>query len=292
MSSVSPIRRLTVRDIANLKGKTPIVSLTAYSAPVARSIDSHVDFILVGDSLGMVLYGMPTTVGVTLDMMIAHGRAVVGATRRALVVVDMPFGTYEESPETAFRNAARIMSETGCTAVKLEGGTEMAATIRFLVERGIPVLAHVGLMPQSVNAAGGFRVQGRSDDSARKVRADAAAVAEAGAFAVVIENTVEALARSLTRELPIPTIGIGASPACDGQVLVTEDIVGLGTEFTPRFVKRYAELGEGLGEAARAYADDVRERAFPGPEHCFEEAATKDSGPKVTPIAGKGAGSE
>ena len=285
MSSVSPVRRFTVRDIAGRKGKTPIVSLTAYTAPTARAVDPHCDFVLVGDSLGMVLYGMDTTVTVTLDMMIAHGKAVVCSTRRSLVVIDMPFGSYEESPEVAFRNAARIMAETGCTAVKLEGGTEMATTIRFLVDRGIPVLAHIGLMPQSVNAAGGFRVQGRSEAGAGKVRADAVAGCEAGAFAVVIENTVEALARELTDELPVPTIGIGASPACDGQILVTEDIVGSGTEFTPRFVKRYASLGDELANAVAAYADDVRERRFPAPEHCFEESAMKDAPSRIASLA-------
>jgi 3-methyl-2-oxobutanoate hydroxymethyltransferase len=267
MSDHTPTRRLTVRDIARAKGTNPIVSLTAYTAPVARAVDPLADFVLVGDSLGMVLYGMETTVGVTVDMMIAHGKAVVRSTSRTCVVVDMPFGSYQESPGEAFRNAARIMAETGCTAVKLEGGQELAETVRFLVTRGVPVLGHIGLMPQSVNAAGGFRVQGKTDESAQRIRADARAIEAAGAFGIVIENTVELLAKALTQELSIPTIGIGASPACDGQILVTEDIVGLAGDFTPRFVKRYAELGQGLSEAVQGYAADVRARRFPGPEH-------------------------
>ena len=273
MSTHSQERRVNVRDLAAMKGNRPIVSLTAYSAPMARALDDQVDMILVGDSLGMVVYGMDTTVGVTLDMMVVHGAAVVRATNHACVIVDLPFGAYQESPQAAFRAAARMMSETGCSGVKLEGGVEMAETVRFLVERGIPVLGHVGLMPQSVNAAGGFRVQGRTDDGARRVRSDASAIADVGAFAIVIEHTVEALARSLTEELKVPTIGIGASPACDGQILVTEDIVGLGGDFTPRFAKRYAELGDGLREAVGQYAEDVRARRFPTAEHCFNPPA-------------------
>jgi 3-methyl-2-oxobutanoate hydroxymethyltransferase len=232
-------------------------------------LDEHVDVLLVGDSLGMVLYGLPSTLAVTVDMMVAHGAAVMRGTSRALVVVDMPFGSYQESPAQAFRNAARIMAETGCAAVKLEGGAEMAETVDFLVKRGVPVCGHVGLMPQSVNTAGGFRAQGRDAAQAAKVAADARAIAEAGAFALVIEGTVEPVARQITETLAIPTIGIGASPACDGQVLVTEDVLGLFSDFTPRFVKRYAELSAPVGEAVAAYAADVRERRFPGPEHCF-----------------------
>ena len=279
MSTQNQERRLNVRDVAGMKGSRPIVSLTAYSAPMARVLDAHADLILVGDSLGMVLYGMDTTVGVSLDMMVAHGAAVVGATARACVIVDLPFGSYQESPQAAFRAAARVMAETGCTGVKLEGGVEMAETVRFLTRRGIPVLGHIGLMPQSVNAAGGFRVQGKTDDGARRIRADASAIADAGAFAIVIENTVEALARSLTEELKVPTIGIGASPACDGQILVTEDIVGLGGEFTPRFAKRYAELGDALNKAVGQYAEDVRARRFPAADHCFNPP-TKGRGAK------------
>ena len=272
MSDHTPIRRLTVREIARAKGAEPIVSLTAYTAPVARIVDEVADLVLVGDSLGMVLYGMDSTVGVTVDMMIAHGRAVVRASRRACIVVDMPFGSYQESPAQAFGTAARIMTETGCAAVKLEGGREMAETAGFLVARGVPVLGHVGLMPQSVNTAGGFRVQGRTDEGAQRIRADARAIEAAGAFGIVIENTVEILAKALTQELAIPTIGIGASPACDGQILVTEDIVGLAGAFTPRFVKRYGALGDGLARAVRDYAADVRARRFPGPEHTARPA--------------------
>ena len=279
MSGYTQERRINVRDLAGMKGSRPIVSLTAYSAPMARTLDQHVDMILVGVSLGMVVYGMETTVGVTLDMMVAHGAAVVRATKRACVIVDLPFGSYQESPEAAFRAASRVMSETGCSGIKLEGGVEMAETVRFLAERGVPVLGHIGLMPQSVNAAGGFGVQGKTDDSARSIRADASAIADAGAFAIVIENTVETLARSLSEELKVPTIGIGASPACDGQILVTEDIVGLGGDFMPRFAKRFAELGAALDIAVGEYADEVRGRRFPAAEHCFNPPA-KGSGAK------------
>jgi len=259
-------RRLTVRDFP--KGKGPFVWLTAYTAPVARLLDPHVDVLLVGDSLGMVVYGFESTIPVTLDMMVAHGAAVVRATRRACVIVDMPFGSYHESPAQAFRGAARILAETGCAGVKLEGGTEMAETVRFLVQRGIPVCGHVGLMPQAVNASG-FRAQGRDEREVARIMADAKAVAEVGAFAVVVEGTYEAAARAITAALPVPTIGIGASVACDGQVLVSDDVLGLFTAFKPRFVKRYAELGPLVSEAAAAYAADVRARRFPGPEHVF-----------------------
>ncbi|MDB5358952.1 MAG: panB [Rhodospirillales bacterium] len=267
MSTHSATARRTVRDIA--KGGTPSVWLTAYTTPFAKLMDGHVDALLVGDSLGMVLYGLPSTLAVTLDMMIAHGAAVMRGTTRALVLVDLPFGSYQASPEQAFLNAARVMAETGCGAVKLEGGIEMAPTVRFLTERGIPVCGHVGLMPQSVHTAGGFRAQGKDEAQAAKVAADARAIAEAGAFALVIEGTVEPVARAITQSLAIPTIGIGASPACDGQVLVTDDVVGLFGDFTPRFVKRYAELAPTIDQAVKAYAEDVRARRFPGPEHCF-----------------------
>lgn len=218
--------------------------------------------------LGMVLYGLDSTLGVTLDMMIAHGQAVMRGSKKACVVVDMPFGTYQESPEAAFRNAARVMVETGCDAVKLEGGVEMAETVKFLSQRGVPVLGHIGLMPQSVNQYG-FRAQGKTETEAKRIMNDAKAIADAGAFAIVIEGTVEAVARKVTKTVAVPTIGIGASPACDGQVLVTEDLVGLFKEFTPKFVKRYSELGDGIASAAKQYAKDVRARKFPGPEHCF-----------------------
>ncbi len=258
------------RGIGDLvKGGAPIVGLTAYTAPIARLLDPHVDFLLVGDSLGMVVYGFDSTLPVTVEMMIAHGAAVVRASTRALIVVDLPFGSYQESPAQAFRTAAQIMAETGCAAIKLEGGREMADTVRCLTRRGVPVMGHVGLMPQSVNTAGGFKVQGRGGEQADQVMADAIAIAEAGAFSLVIEGTIEKVARAITEKVPVPTIGIGASPACDGQILVTDDVLGIFTEFTPRFVKRYAELAALIAAAAETYAGDVRARRFPGPEHCF-----------------------
>ncbi len=267
MSAIRPVKRRTIRDIRAAKGKTPVVCLTAHSAPIAGILDRHCDLLLVGDSLGMVVYGFSSTLPVTLDMMIAHGGAVTRGSTRALVVVDMPFATYHESPEQAFRNAARVLVETGAQAVKLEGGVEMAPTIRFLTERGVPVMAHIGLLPQSVNAQGGYRTQGRDADAARRLVEDAQAVEAAGAFCVVIEGTMETVARAITQAIAIPTIGIGASAACDGQVLVTDDLIGLFAEFTPKFVKRYGEIGAAIEAAAAAYAEDVKERRFPGPEH-------------------------
>jgi 3-methyl-2-oxobutanoate hydroxymethyltransferase len=260
-------RRRGIGDL--VKGDPPIVGLTAYTAPIAGLLDPHVDFLLVGDSLGMVVYGFDSTLPVTIEMMIAHGAAVMRGSSQALVVVDLPFGSYQASPEQAFRTAARIMSETGCTAVKLEGGAELAGTVQFLTSRGVPVMGHVGLMPQSVHAVGGFKVQGRSAEGSGTVAADAAAIAEAGAFALVIEGTIEPVARAITEAVSVPTIGIGASPACDGQILVIDDVLGLFTQFKPRFVKRYAELAPLIDEAAAQYASEVRARRFPGPEHCF-----------------------
>ncbi|MBB4285205.1 3-methyl-2-oxobutanoate hydroxymethyltransferase [Roseospira goensis] len=277
MSTPSDVRRATVRTIAARKGGDPVVCLTAYTAPMAGLLDPHVDLLLVGDSLGMVVYGLPTTLGVTVDMMIAHGQAVMRGSQRACVIVDLPFGSYQESPQQAFRTAARVMAETGCAGVKLEGGREMAETVAFLVGRGIPVLGHVGLKPQSVNAAGGFRAHGRDPAEAEAIVEDARAVAAAGAFALVLEGTVEPLARTVTAAVPCPVIGIGASPACDGQVLVSDDLLGLFGAFTPRFVKRYAELGAQVSEAAAAYAAEVTARRFPGPEHCFKGPATAPS---------------
>ena len=271
--SVAPVeKKHTPAELRARKGGVPIVSLTAYTAPQARLLDPHADLLLVGDSLGMVVYGLDSTVPVTIEMMIAHGAAVVRGARRACVIVDMPFGAYQASPEEAFRNAARIMKETGCAGVKLEGGAVMAETIRFLAERGIPVLAHVGLQPQSVHALGGFHAQGRTEADAARVIADAKAVADAGAFAMVVEGTAEPAARKLTESVSVPTIGIGASPACDGQILVTEDILGIFDVFRPRFVKRYAELSGAISAAVSAYADDVRSRRFPGPEHVYGSA--------------------
>ena len=269
MTATSRPSRTTTLELRARKGTTPIVALTAYTTPIAKLLDPHCELLLVGDSLGMVLYGMPSTLGVTLDMMIAHGAAVMRGAERACVIVDLPFGSYQESREVAFRAAARVMAETGCSGVKLEGGVEMAPTVAFLVERGIPVFGHVGLKPQSVHGHGGFRAQGRDAAAAERIFADAEAIARAGAFATVLEGTVEPVAREVTARLDIPVIGIGASPACDGQILVTDDMVGLFGEFTPKFVKRYAELGAAIAAAVEAYAADVRARRFPGPEHCF-----------------------
>ena len=268
MSKQTQIRRTTVPQLRSRKGGEPIVSLTSYHAHTAAIVDRHADFILVGDSLGMVMHGMESTVGVPLDLMIMHGKAVVRGTKQALIVVDMPFGTYEESPNMAFRNAAKIMKETQCQAVKLEGGARMAETIRFLVERGIPVMAHIGLTPQSVNTMGGFKVQGR-DEAAWQVHIDdAKAVAEAGAFAVVVEGVVEELADRITEAVVIPTIGIGASKNCDGQILVLEDMLGLNP-WTPKFVKVYGQLGPMIEEAVKAYAEEVRDRSFPTEDEVY-----------------------
>jgi len=268
MSATGQNRQITASDVRARKGGAPLVCLTAYTTPVARLVDAECDLVLVGDSVGMVLHGLPSTLGVTMEMMILHGQAVARGLSRALMVVDMPFGSYEESPEQAFRNAARLMAETGAGAVKLEGGVAMAETIRFLTARSIPVMAHVGLTPQAINTLGGYRVQGRGEDAAR-VLADACAVAEAGAFSVVLEKVPASLADRITAEVPVPTIGIGASEGCDGQVLVVDDMLGLFTAFRPKFAKRYAELGEAAAAAIAAYADEVRARRFPGPEHVF-----------------------
>ena len=246
----------------------PLVVLTAYSTPVARLVDPHCDVVLVGDSVGMVIHGLPSTLGVTLEMMLLHGRAVVRGASHAMPVIDMPFGSYEEGPQQAFRNASRLMAETGAPAVKLEGGVHMAETIAFLTARGVPVMAHVGLTPQSVNTLGGYKVVGR-DGEGDKVMADARAVQDAGAFAVVLEKVPQGLAGRISAALTIPTIGIGAGVACDGQVLVVDDMLGLFTEFRPKFVKRYAELGALASDAIATYAAEVRGRSFPGPEHSF-----------------------
>ncbi|MHA7851497.1 3-methyl-2-oxobutanoate hydroxymethyltransferase [Roseovarius sp.] len=259
-------------DIKMMKGSTPIVSLTAYTTPMARMMDGVCDFALVGDSVGMVLHGMPSTLGVTIEMMILHGQAVARGLTTTMLVIDMPFGSYEESPEQAFANAARIMRETGAAAVKLEGGRHMAETIAFLVARGVPVMAHIGLTPQSINTLGGYKVQGRADQ-ADALLADARAVADAGAFSVVLEKVPATLADRITAEISIPTIGIGASVGCDGQILVVDDMLGLFTAFKPKFVKRYATLGADGEAAIRAYADEVRARSFPAAEHTFSDKA-------------------
>jgi 3-methyl-2-oxobutanoate hydroxymethyltransferase len=268
MSARDEIKRLTAPDIRARKGGEPIVSLTSYHAHTARLLDRHCDLILVGDSLGMVMHGLETTVPVTLDMMILQGLAVMRGSKRALVVVDMPFGSYEASKEQAFMSAARVMKETGCGAIKLEGGRRMAETIAFLVERGIPVMGHIGLTPQSINTIGSFRAQGRSEDDWGPIEEDARAVTQAGAFSVVIEAVAEPLARRITAAVEIPTIGIGGSVACDGQILVLEDMLGLSPR-VPKFVKRYAELGPSIEAAVAAYAADVRARTFPAPEHVY-----------------------
>jgi 3-methyl-2-oxobutanoate hydroxymethyltransferase len=268
MSVHAPARPVLPPDIRARKGSAPLVVLTAYTTPMARLVDGHCDIALVGDSLGMVLHGLPSTLGVTLEMMILHGRAVMRGLTRAMAVIDMPFGSYEEGPQQAFRHAARLMAETGAPAVKLEGGVHMAETIAYLVARGVPVMAHIGLTPQSVNTLGGYKVVGREGEAAR-VLADARAVEAAGAFAVVVEKVPMGLAAQLTSALAIPTIGIGAGPDCDGQVLVVDDMLGLFTDFRPKFVKRYAELGQMAHAAIADYAADVRARRFPLPEHGF-----------------------
>jgi 3-methyl-2-oxobutanoate hydroxymethyltransferase len=268
MSVQSDIKRLTAPDVLARKSGDPIVVLTSYHAHTAALADKYCDVILVGDSLGMVMHGMESTVPVTLEMMILQGRAVMRGSQRALVVVDMPFGSYEASKEQAFMSAVRVLKETGCGAIKLEGGRRMAETIRFLTERGVPVMAHVGLTPQSINTLGSFRAQGRDEADWGPIEDDALAVAEAGAFSVVLEAMAEPLARKVTGMIAIPTIGIGASPACDGQVLVMEDMLGLSPR-VPKFVKRYGDLGPGIEKAIADYAAEVRSRAFPGPEHVY-----------------------
>lgn len=270
MSATSPVRPVLPPDIRARKGGTPLVVLTAYSTPVARLVDAHCDIVLVGDSVGMVIHGLPSTLGVTMEMMILHGKAVVRGAQKAMPVIDMPFGSYEEGPQQAFRNASRLMAETGAPAVKLEGGQHMAETIAFLTARGVPVMAHVGLTPQSVNTLGGYKVVGRAEE-ADKVMADAKATEAAGAFSIVLEKVPEGLAGRITKALSIPTIGIGAGVNCDGQVLVVDDMLGLFTDFRPKFVKRYAELGKAADEAIAGYAAEVRSRAFPAAEHSFPD---------------------
>jgi 3-methyl-2-oxobutanoate hydroxymethyltransferase len=267
------MRRLTVPAIRQrkLNGVTaqPIVMLTAYTARQAQLLDEHCDLLLVGDSLGQVIYGLPSSLPVTLDMMIAHGAAVERGSYRAAVVVDMPFGTYEASPEQAFSSASRVLKETGCAAVKLEGGEAMAETVAFLTRRGIPVMGHVGLTPQAVNVLGGYNARGRSDAEAAKIIGDARALAEAGAFAVVVEGVIEPIAIEVTRAIPCPVIGIGASAECDGQVLVTDDMLGM-FDRVPRFVKIYENLSETISAAAARYAAEVRDRSFPGKDQTYQ----------------------
>jgi 3-methyl-2-oxobutanoate hydroxymethyltransferase len=274
MSVHEQTRRLTAPDIRARKGGEALVCLTSYHAHTARILDSYCDVILVGDSLGMVMHGLESTVPVTLDMMILQGNAVMRGSKRALVVIDLPFGSYEASKEQAFTSAARVLKETGCGAIKLEGGRRMAETIAFLAERGVPVMAHIGLTPQAINALGSFRAQGRDETDWAPIEADARAVAEAGAFSVVVEAVAEPLARRITAEVAIPTIGIGASVACDGQILVLEDMLGLSPR-VPKFVKRFGDLGPSIEAAVKSYAGDVRTRRFPGADHVYPMRKSK-----------------
>lgn len=260
----------TPDDIRACKsGNVPLVCLTAYSAPMAEILDKHCDVLLVGDSVGTALYGMENTLGVTLEMMIAHGKAVMRAARQACVVVDMPYGTYETSPGFAYENAARIMDETGCAAVKLEGGEVMEGTIAHLTKQGIPVMGHIGLQPQSVEIEGGYKIKGKSNAEISKLLGDAQAVARAEAFSVVIEGTIEDVARNITQSIQIPTIGIGASAACDGQILVCEDMLGMITDHVPKFVKPYARLAQTIDAAAADYAREVKARIFPDSNYVY-----------------------
>jgi 3-methyl-2-oxobutanoate hydroxymethyltransferase len=265
----APMKRLTVPAILNRKGKEPLVMLTAYTVRMAQLLDPHCDILLVGDSLGQVIYGFPSTLQVTLDMMCAHGAAVVRGSYHSLVVIDMPFGSYEASLEQAFASASRVMAETGAAGVKMEGGEAMAPTVAFLSARGIPVMGHIGLTPQAVNALGGYGARGRTNAEHAKIVADARAIADAGAFAIVAEGIIEPLARTITAEVSCPVIGIGASADCDGQVLVTEDMLGM-FERTPRFVKKFDDLAGRISAAVETYAADVRSRAFPGPDQTYQ----------------------
>jgi len=262
------VKRVTTPDIAARKGGVPIVCLTAYTTPVAEILDEHCDLLLVGDSVGMVVHGLPNTVGVTMEMMILHGQAVMRGARKAMVVVDMPFGSYEGSAETAYANAVRILKETGCQAVKLEAGPTVADTIAYMVQRGVPVMGHVGLRPQAINVDGGFKAKGRGAEERKRILDEARAAAEAGAFAVVVEGVAEGLAREITEAIDIPTIGIGASAGCDGQILVVDDMLGL-FDWTPKFVRRYGDLRAEIGKAVAGYAEDVRARRFPGPAEIY-----------------------
>ena len=262
------VRRVAAPDVSARKGGAPLVCLTAYTAPMADLLDEHCDILLVGDSLGMVVHGLPNTVGVTLEMMILHGQAVMRASKRAMVVVDLPFGSYEGSPDVAYANAARVMKETGAGAVKVEAGPAVVQNIAYLVQRGIPVMGHVGLRPQAVLVDGRFKAKGKAGEERARILEEALATAAAGAFAVVVEGVAEGLARDITEAIAVPTIGIGASAGCDGQILVTDDMLGL-FDWTPKFVRRYADLRGEITRAVAAYAEDVRERRFPGPAEIY-----------------------
>lgn len=276
MSAQTQIRRKTVTDIAKAKGGEPLVCLTAYDATVAGILDPYCDILLVGDSVGMVVHGLPSTVGVTMDMMILHGQAVMRASREAFVVVDMPFGSYETNSDQAFLNAARIMQETGCQAVKIESGVYAAVQIRHLVERGIPVMGHVGLRPQAINVDGGFRAKGRTDTEWNRAIEEAKAADQAGAFAIVVEGVAPDLADKITQSVSCPTIGIGASTGCDGQILVTNDLLGM-TAWVPKFVKKQADLKSVIETAVQAYASEVRSRTFPGEAQTYKLSKTANS---------------
>ncbi|NLY34832.1 MAG: 3-methyl-2-oxobutanoate hydroxymethyltransferase [Alcaligenaceae bacterium] len=269
MSVHADIKRITVPQLMAYKGQKKIVSLTSYIAPFARILDEYMDMILIGDSTAMVGYNMDDTLSITVDQLAAHAKAVVSSTRRACIVVDMPFGSYQESPEQAFRNAAKMLSVSGADAVKFEGGEYLAETTRFLVDRGIPVLAHIGLMPQYVNTMGGFKAQGLSEEAANRIFNDAIAQEQAGAWGVVIEGTAEPLARRITQSLKIPTIGIGASPECDGQVLVAEDIFNLSGSRIPKFAQQFSDVQATIRQGVEAYASQVRDGSFPTLNHCF-----------------------
>ncbi len=269
MSTHTRTTRMTVPQLVALKGTQKIVSLTAYTCGFARLMDPYVDFILVGDSTAMVGYGRASTLDLSVDEIIAHTKAVVDNSRLACVIADMPFGSYQESPQQAYRNCAHVLARTGCSAVKLEGGKVLAETVEFLVQRGIPVMAHVGLMPQYVHAMGGFKIQGLNDAAAQAIEDDARAHLEAGAFSLLLEGVAEPLARRITDFSSVPTIGIGASPACDGQVLVTEDMLGLSGDHVPRFVKQYVDAGALFRQAFASFADEVRAGTFPESRHCY-----------------------
>ncbi|AIS11102.1 3-methyl-2-oxobutanoate hydroxymethyltransferase [Pseudomonas chlororaphis subsp. aureofaciens] len=269
MSIHTRSKRLTVPQLVAMKGQQKIVSLTAYTSHMARLMDPFVDFVLIGDSTAMVGYGRTSTLDMSLEEIIGHTRAVVASTRLACVIADMPFGSYQESPQQAYRNCAEVLARTGCDALKLEGGQALAPTVEFLVQRGIPVMAHIGLMPQYVNVMGGFKAQGLNDTTAQAIEADARAHLEAGAFSLLLEGVAENLARRISDFSPMPTIGIGASPACDGQVLVTEDLLGLGGPQVPRFVKQYADVGALISQACEQFAAEVRDGRFPEARHCY-----------------------
>lgn len=269
--------RISAETLRARKGGVPIVCLTAYTYPVARLLDDHVDLLLVGDSVAMVLHGHKTTLGASLEMMIAHGQAVMRGSAKACVVVDMPAGSYEKSAAQAVASARRIVEETGCQAVKLEGGVDVAGQIAAIVASGIPVMGHIGLQPQSVEKDGGYKIKGRTPENVAALMRDADAVEKAGAFSLVIEGTVETVAADLTRRIAIPTIGIGASSDCDGQILVIDDMIGLTVDRVPKFVKEYADLRSVVADAAAHYAAEVRSRTFPGPGHVFSAKAGKDN---------------